>query len=58
MNSASAVGRCAFSGLLALGFGVAAARRQRRALWGWSVGFGALALLLGALSVLLGLTLP
>lgn len=44
--------------LLALGFGIAAARRRRRVLWGWSVGFGALALLLGALSVLLGLTIP
>ncbi|WP_104992249.1 hypothetical protein [Deinococcus sp. NW-56] len=48
----------ALCGLLALGFGVASARRRRRKFWGWSLGFGVLALLLGALSVLLGLTIP
>lgn len=44
--------------LLAVGLGVAAARRHRRALWGWCAAFGALALILGVLSVLLALTLP
>lgn len=48
----------AFCAVLALGFGVAAARRRRRGLWGWSAGFGAVALLLGAVSVLLALTIP
>ncbi|MPY67960.1 hypothetical protein F8S09_14965 [Deinococcus sp. SDU3-2] len=48
----------AFCAVLALGFGVAAVRRRRRGLWGWSAGFGALALLLAAVSVLLALTIP
>lgn len=44
--------------LLAVVLGVAAAQRRKRALWGWCAASSALALLLGALSVLLALTIP